>query len=308
MSNKILITGVSGMIGSALALRAKEKGYKVIGTSRKEHFKISKILGIDILNLNLDDRLPNLPEVDYVIHCATPNDTQSKDFQISMKLALEGTKKIIENYSQSKLKKFIFISTAQIYGQTLLGDYSEDSLPKCENFYALNHFFGEELCRMYSHQEKHKFTIIRPTNVYGVPNIFTVKRENLVPTCFVISLIKEGKINMRSSGLQMRDFIHHDLLSDIILNQLVLDKGHFDIVNATSGNLISIKRIAELCLKKYQKLFYKKAIINFLSDKPKKINKFNFNKKNSDFLKNEIYYEKIEETIEKLFILYKNNV
>ncbi len=307
MSSKILITGVSGMIGSALAIRAKDRGYKVIGTSRSGHCEISKRLGIDILNLNLYDDLSNLPDVDYIVHCATPNDTQSRDFETSTKLALEGTKKIIENSSKSKLKRFIFISTIQIYGETLSGLYKEDTLPKCENYYALNHFFGEELCRMYANQKKLKFTVIRPTNVYGVPSIFTVKRENLVPTCFIISLLKKGEINLRSSGLQIKDFINQDLLGDIILDQLPSNRGYFDIVNATSGNLISIKKIANICLKKYEKLFNKKAIINFLSDKPKEINKFKFNKKNSNFLKNEINYETMEETIEKLFFYYKNN-
>lgn len=65
MPKKVLIAGVDGMIGSALAHHLQKSGHAVAGTSRRNHGK--SIARLDLLNLR---GLSELPRVDTAILCA----------------------------------------------------------------------------------------------------------------------------------------------------------------------------------------------------------------------------------------------
>ena len=76
---KIYITGVSGFIGSRLAKLFLDKGYQVIGITRKSASVVSKELGIDVIEADFNDKSHlELERADTIIHCATANDILSK--------------------------------------------------------------------------------------------------------------------------------------------------------------------------------------------------------------------------------------
>ena len=304
MSSNILITGVSGMIGSTVALKAKKLGFNVIGISRNRARYISSQLGIEILEQNILDKDLDLKNINTIIHCATSNDIVSKNFKNGIELTVYGTKNLLDYALSSRVEKFIFLSTAQIYGSDLEGFYNIKYPHNCISSYSLNHLYGEELCKMYNSIYPLDVTIVRPSNIYGEPNISTVNRETLVPTCFVKSLLEKNEITILSSGLQHRDFIHQEAVADFIIHSLSSNDKKFKIINACTGKTKSILDVAKICLEEYKIFSNKLGLINVLGKSPSSQNNFSFVGTNYESFNKMNDYNTIRKTIKKLLIYY----
>ncbi|MBI96507.1 hypothetical protein CL656_05125 [bacterium] len=307
MVKTLLVTGVSGLIGSSVAKSAKEIGLNVIGCSRGNCELLSKELGINVFKLNLNHRDISIPKVDKIVHCATANNVLSHDFHKATELTLYGTKNLLDKAIENEISDFAFLSTAQVYGTDLSGSYDEDSQFNIETEYALNHFYGEELCKLYSKTSDIKIKIIRPTGVYGVPIVSTISRETLVPTCLVLNLLKEGNIVLRSSGLQKRDFIHQQAVADLIIQSL-LDNNNakYRIINAATGSSQRILDVANDISEQYNLIYGKKSKVIIENNEPIETNHFQVLNKNYLKLTASKSYPTIRETSSELMSYYSN--
>jgi UDP-glucose 4-epimerase len=274
---KIYITGVTGFIGSKIAEYCKRSGFHVIGIIRREKIKIKNELGIEILESNLlDVNELILEKADFVIHCATANDIISRDFNSGINLSVVGTKKLLEAAKNANIKNFIFFSTAQVYGAELQGVIDETAPLRCESSYALNHFYGEELCKLYTIKYGFNILVLRPSNVYGVPSVSTINRTSLVPICFVNESIKKKVININSSGRQIRNFVSTEQVANLVLSVLENFPSGFAIINVGSDWCASIKDIAKMVAVSFKSIFGKKISINRLNNNPKTSNHFKY--------------------------------
>jgi UDP-glucose 4-epimerase len=259
-SPAIMITGASGLIGSGLVMALKDLGCEqLIPCARGDHERLAKEFNMPVQHWDiLSNTHPSIDQkVDLIVHCATANDIISSRFESGMDLTLNGTKTILDYAVKNQIKDVFFLSTIQVYGTTLNGEVSLKSGLQCESQYALNHYFGEELCRMYCLQFGLRITIIRPTNVYGVPSVTTVDRDTLVPACFVKEALIEGAIRLRSSGEQYRNFIStHEVAYSIwdLINSIGFGGG-IRTVNIASDFNFSIGAAAELVANAYQDIF-----------------------------------------------------
>ena len=284
--NHILVTGSSGFIGSAVVRSLIESGRMVRPTSRRLMDKLTNEFGttvahFDILE-NMDSKSQVFDNVKTLIHCATPNDIQSRDFDGGLQLAVSGTFRLIEEAVRKGVKRIIFLSTLQVYGTELTGIVSESSPINCESTYGLNHYLGEEICRLASRKHGIDIVVLRPSNVYGVPCASTVSRSTLVPMCFIAEALTEGSLTIRSSGLQRRNFVSLYEVAETI--QKILDrfpKG-FQIVNAVSSWHPTILEIAQMVCKIWNKNNVKPIELNILSNLPSYSNEFTVN---SSFIK-----------------------
>ena len=261
---KIYITGVSGFIGSRVAARCAELGYQVVGISR-DASKCSLLameLGIQVIEADLVNLGSfALESADAVIHCATANDILSKDFNAGLALSVVGTRNLLQATDKAGIRNFIFFSTAQVYGTELTGHVDESVPVCCETPYALNHFFGEELCRMYSSTRDFNIAVLRPSNVYGVPEVSTVNRATLVPMCFVDEAMKQGSITIRSSGKQNRNFVSTDEIVELILQVLKNFPQGYSVINAGSNWCASILDVAQMVANSYALQYGKRLAV-----------------------------------------------
>lgn len=183
---KTLITGGAGFIGSHLADHLLSKGHEIhIVDNLSRGVKDAQLLqlekrGAKFLNRNL--LLPNTLEdlgtdYDTIYHLAAivgvihvlekPYSVLQDNILIHLNL-LNFAKK------QSKLKRFVFASTSEVYAGTLqhftLPLPTPESTPMAlpdlnqpRTSYMLSKIYGEALC----HHSEVPFTIIRPHNIYG---------------------------------------------------------------------------------------------------------------------------------------------
>jgi UDP-glucose 4-epimerase len=306
----IYITGVSGFIGSRLAKLCLECGYKVIGIARSLSSRtISQELGIDVIEADLNDKNELVLETaEAIIHCATANDILSKNMNEGLSLSIIGTSKLLKASRIAKISNVIFFSTAQVYGTELNGYFDETSPIDCKSPYGINHHLGEELCKFYCNTQDFNITVLRPSNVYGVPETSTVNRNTLVPMCFVDEAINFKTITLRSSGKQSRNFISIDQLAEVVLKTIKNFPKGFSLRNCGSNFYPSMLEIANIVSKQYQSHYKEKLFINIEGNQPKTSNIFEYGSK---FGKN-LYTEKkciieLENVINNLFKLWKKN-
>ena len=304
---KIFITGVSGFIGSKVAKQCLKNGFEVIGITRSNPKIIQQELNIDIIKFDLNDLIDlKLASAYAIIHCATPNDLVSKKATYGASLAVTGTSKILEAAQSAGIKNVVYLSTAQVYGTELNGYYDETSRIKCESHYAFNHYLGERLCKYYCNINNLNALILRPSNVFGIPEISTVNRKTLVPMCFVEEAIKNNTITLRSSGKQIRNFISTDELADGILENLMNFQKGYSIINCGSKFYASMLDMANLVTSLYRKKCSSGLAVNVQGLIPEKSNIFEYNSlyKFNKNLKSDTYKIMIK-TIEGLLKLWE---
>lgn len=281
--NRVILTGISGFIGSVLTQRCLKSGYQVLGISRDNAMLVSRELGVDVVKAdllvsnNLDSI--NFHESDIIIHCATANDILSKDFSSGVTLSVMGTRHLFEAALKAGVRKVVLFSTAQVYGTELIGLVDESSPVRCETPYALNHFFAEELSRLYSINNGFDVAVIRPSNVYGVPQINTINRSTLVPMTFVEQVIDQGSITLHSSGKQIRNFVSTDEVADLILKILCEFPKGFSIINACSNYHASIFEVASLVASSFATTHKQEIDVNVNSVQPAVPNLFQYKSK-----------------------------
>ncbi|MDG1286925.1 MAG: NAD(P)-dependent oxidoreductase [Rickettsiales bacterium] len=267
---KILVTGASGFIGSALVKRLVKEKKDVIPTARRRIDLLSQELGVTFSELNVMGELPDFDGIETIIHCATPNDIQSRENDGGVPLAVMGTRRLLEQAAKQGVRRVVYLSTLQVYGTELQGGVDETTPVSCETPYALNHYLGEEVCRYMAQTTKLDIVALRPSNVYGVPSVSTVNRETLVPMCFVKEALATGKVCLRSSGRQLRNFISTDEVAAII-TQLIDDFPQgYTIVNAASDWETRICDIANIVGQAWRDVKKTPLEIQVLSDQPEK--------------------------------------
>jgi len=155
---KIVITGVSGIIGSELRRRFIDRGYYVIGVDRTKP-RLEDIGGgrqfgyvkLDITDKDKVEQFFSDLSFDYLIHCAALVHKNSPDlsFDNFMKINFEGTKNIFDsvvgNKSNPGIGGAVFFSTIEVYGgEGRDGVISEGDECRPITFYGKSKLAAEE--------------------------------------------------------------------------------------------------------------------------------------------------------------------
>lgn len=275
---KILITGANGFIGSYLASWFLQKGDAVIASSRRFDASTKALLSqATLLELDVLDKaaLDNLTvSADVIIHTATANDIISKDTGKGIELSAVGTKNILDFAIRNNISKVVVFSTLQVYGTELVGEINEDSPLHYQNDYGLNHLFGEMYAEMYSRQGKLKTVTVRPSNVYGRILTDAFNRWSLVPGCFCREAFESGTITIKSSGLQMRNFVNLQNLSRAVDSILQHFPDNYECFNLASSRANTMVEVAQKVKQVYEQLYHKTVQLNITGTEPATTNHF----------------------------------
>ncbi len=127
MNMKILITGASGLIGTALQKSFAEKGFEMLLAARSKPKKSSEIQW-DTEKGFADEDLPRLDALDAIVHLAGENIagrwTDEKKRRL-MESRVDGTKNIVETIGKLKNKPKVLINASAI---GVYGDRADEIL------------------------------------------------------------------------------------------------------------------------------------------------------------------------------------
>lgn len=249
---RILVTGGRGYLGGRIANSFLELGHEVTITSRSSEIKPtdSALLILENPDWSSERDLANTcAGVDLIIHAAGIN---SAICELDPILALEfngnATGRLVRAAESSGVGCLVYLSTAHVYANPLLGFIDEDTVPSNPHPYATSHLIGEAKVLEASSQSisgmrKH---VIRLSNVYGSPNSLEADCWSL----FINNIAKQVAINksisLRSDSSKGLDFLTiTDLLS--LMNRFTLkgaDNEFPDLINFGSGTTISLLNLA----------------------------------------------------------------
>ena len=170
---KILITGQNGFIGKALFNLLKQQGHQVRGTVRNEN-KIEE--GLDVIAVgdigSTTDWSTALKGIKTVIHLANRahvlNDQATDPLTIFRGVNVAGTIQLAKQALESKVKRFIFISSIKVNGEkTDKQSFSAEDKPNPQDPYAISKLEAENTLRKIAQKSSMEIVIIRPPLVYG---------------------------------------------------------------------------------------------------------------------------------------------
>lgn len=224
---RLLITGGAGYIGSHVVLHALDSGYDVTvfddlstGTRKNINKKTQFIQGSTTSRSDLSN-LFKKNKYDAVIHLAASK-AAGESMLFPSKYAqnnIVGGLNLINASCEYNIKKFIFSSSAAVYGEPKNNpiDESHPLLPK--NYYGFTKLFIENNLKWYSNLRGMRFASLRYFNAAGydlkkrVPSL-EVDTQNLIPQVMETAVGIRPNINVygddynTKDGTGVRDYVH----------------------------------------------------------------------------------------------------
>lgn len=170
---KILVTGASGFVGEAVVFRLLlDRKFIPIAAARGST-RLNGLCAVVPFELTDSKALPNLNDVQVVIHAAARvhvmNETAIDALTEFRKVNVEGTLRLARRAAESGVKRFIFISSIKVNGEsTVLGKpFRANDFPAPADPYGVSKHEAEEALKQLSLDTGMEVVIIRPPLVYG---------------------------------------------------------------------------------------------------------------------------------------------
>lgn len=273
---KVLVTGGSGLIGSTIVRRLLDIGHDVgVFDIKKTKHQDCDYFDGDITDPDITKNV--VKGYDVVIHLAATLgviNTETNPVR-TLDTNMGGTKNVLEGCKVHGVKKIIFSSSSEVYGEPTKIPINEIDKPIPITTYGVAKFAAEEYIKAYSRNFDLGYTIFRLFNVYGDEQAV----DWVIPE-FVSKAIQDQDIIIHGDGSQTRCFCH---VSDIAnAFTLALEKADGEIINVgNNSEPISIKDLAL----KIIKLTNSKSKLKFLPFEESKRNRNEIMKRMPDIEK-----------------------
>ena len=228
-ARRIFVTGARGYLGGRLVQDlAADSGFRVVGTTRKQPAppqgwpSAADLIAWDPFALDEAAMAAALRGVDTVVHLAAPNEIESAANPVgSLESGSVASLKLLRAACAADCRRFVFLSTIHVYGNPLPERISESDAANPVHPYAIIHRAAEDFVRAAHAKGEIGGVVLRLSNGIGAPAWPDVDRWTLIGNDLCRQAVRSGRIVLRSSGLQRRDFI---LLRDFVQAiRLVID-------------------------------------------------------------------------------------
>ena len=248
--NKVLITGVAGLIGSHMAESLIAKGYDVSGIDNLSGgYKENIPDGVEVYNGNLDntkfiDVVFDSVKPDYVYHFAA--------------YAAEGLSPFIRNFNYTnnlicsvnvinacvkfEVKKIIFTSSMAVYGEGQ-PPFKETDQPRPEDPYGIAKYAVEMDLKQACEQFGLNYAIVRPHNVIGIRQNIWDKYRNVIGI-WIRQVLRREAITIFGDGNQKRAF--SDIKFCLEPMERLMTETNGQIFNIGSDKEYTLNEVAEI--------------------------------------------------------------
>ena len=258
-SEKVLVTGASGFIGSQLVKTLQEKGYWNIRTTSFSRDLPDNIEG----KHNLEHMIGDLRDAEFcakvtkdvvtIFHCAanTSNALDTKENpMLHVTPNVEMNVNMMEQAWRNGVKKFMFISSNTVYPD--MGDkYCTEDInihekPTYPIYGAVGNMkrYGELLCNFFSKQIHNPMqcVILRPSNAFGPNDKFDFEKCHVTPANIRKVADNLDPIPVWGDGSEVRDLLHvEDMAEGMLWVAEMVDS--YGIYNVCYGEGFSVNEV-----------------------------------------------------------------
>lgn len=234
----LLVTGGAGFIGTNFVYYMAGRGYNVVVLDKLTYAGGKDNLDTlgDNVKLVIGDICDNdivkksLSGIEAVVHfAAESHNTRSEtDPDTFYRTNVEGTRVMLEQSFTAGVKKFIHISTDEVYGSIADGYFSEgDKLlgdSQATSAYSKSKSQADDLAMEFG--RNHPVVVLRPTNNFG-PWQYP---EKALPR-WITNILLGEKIPLWGEGLQVRDWLYAPVTSACL---------EFLLHNGVNGNAYNV--------------------------------------------------------------------
>lgn len=212
-AGNVLITGGFGYLGGRLAqhLSASLPSASIVLGSRRRRSSPSWLPSARVVETDWSSYstlLDACAGIDTVVHLAGMN---AADCAADPVAALDAngmaTANLLRAAIASNVRRFIYVSTAHVYGSPLIGSISEQNCAAAIHPYATSHRAGEDAVLFAHQQNRIQGVVIRLSNAFGPPTHPDVNCWMLLVNDLCRQAVKSRELVLRTAGLQRRDFI-----------------------------------------------------------------------------------------------------
>jgi UDP-glucose 4-epimerase len=233
----VLITGAGGHIGQRLTRRLASQGFMVRAQVRRPlswPADVEQVVGDLVAQHGLAAEL--VAGVDAVIHLAGANE---------LALSREPERAVAESVTAAEriaavAARVVYLSTVHVYGAALVPGaiITEDTRTEPLTPYSVARLACEDVFRASGGD----VTVCRLTNGLGAPLSPDSPGWRVVSNELCRDGATKGRLNLRTSGVQWRDFVALDDVESAVAALVATD--HTGTFNVASGTSITIRQLA----------------------------------------------------------------
>lgn len=260
-NSKILVTGATGLVGSAIVKKLLEQGNNKVVALVRNSEKAEKIFAdyetdnLEIMISDICDLKPETVGVDYIIHAASQ--TSSKAFVNqpveTINTAIKGTTAILEFARVNPVKSFVYLSSMEVYGlpvtdEKIYEDHSTNlDTMAVRSCYPESKRMCENICVSYFSEYDVPVKIVRLTQTFG-PGV--AYNDGRVFAEFARCAIEGRDIVLKTKGETKRNYLYLEDAVDAILAVLLKGENGNAYNAANEDTYCSIYEMAKLVAEK----------------------------------------------------------
>jgi GDP-L-fucose synthase len=253
--SKIYVAGHRGMVGSAIARRLEQGGYRNVVTRTHDE--------LDLLDQAAVRDFVRAERPEYIFIAAAKvggihaNNVYRADF-IYQNLTIETN--LIQAAHEAGVGRLLFLGSSCIYPRDCPQPIKEEylltgPLEQTNEPYAIAKIAGIKLCESYNRQFRTRYICAMPTNLYGVGDNYHPENSHVLPA--LIRRMHEAKasgaksVTVWGSGTPRREFLLSDELADACVfmmernDRLVNGNDRVPLYNVGCGDDVTIRELAE---------------------------------------------------------------
>lgn len=257
--SKVVLTGASGYIGGRLVTELLADGWEVHGVVREP----APALAIDqtVCDLAADGADAALSSAcagaDTVVHLAGEDEVlAAREPAAALAATVVATERVAEACAASSVKRLVYMSTVHVYGARIRPGVTltEDMRVEPRSPYAISRLASEHVAATLA-GGGYELVVFRLSNAVGAPHDPGVDRWTLVANDLCRQGALDGRLALRSSGTQFRDFVP---LSSVCAAVTTASRPAGQAVssgtyNLGSGQPTTVRSLAELIQSEFER-------------------------------------------------------